>query len=131
MADKWVTMAVTCQVKGISDRTLRRWIKEGKMQSRIEDNKRLVLVDIADTMADNSGQDADIQADMPLIEQIKRENELLREQLKEKDQQISQQQAIIMQLSRNAQMMLESKEQKERRRGWFSRLFRKTSDESN
>jgi phage regulator Rha-like protein len=56
--------------------------------------------------------------------------ELLRQQLSEKDQQLSQQQAIIMQLSRNQQLMLESKEQKARR-SWWSRLFRRASDETN
>jgi hypothetical protein len=54
----------------------------------------------------------------------------LKHQVEEKDQQINQQQAIIMQLSRNQQLMLESTEQKAKR-GWWSRLFRKASDESN
>ena len=125
MADKWVTRAVACQVKGISERTLRRWINEGKIQSRHEGNRLFVLVDIADI----DRQNADIQADTNLIEQVRRENELLREQIKEKDQQINQQQAIIMQLSRNQQLMLESSEQKARR-GWWSKLWRKSPDQN-
>ena len=123
MAVKWVTRAVACQVNGISERTLRRWINEGKIQAKHEGNRVLVLVDIADTEAVNSGQGVDIQADTAIIEQIKRENELLREQLKEKDRQIDQQQAIIMQLSRNQQLMLEAL--KERRQSWWASLWKK------
>jgi predicted site-specific integrase-resolvase len=130
MADKWVTRAVACQVKGISERTLRRWINEGKIQSKHEGNRLSVLVDIADTEAVNIGQGADIQSDTNLIEQVRRENELLREQIKEKDQQINQQQAIIMQLSRNQQLMLESSEQKAKR-FWWSRLFKRHPDGSS
>jgi predicted site-specific integrase-resolvase len=84
MGQEWVTRAVACQVKGVSDRTLRRWINEGKIQAKREGNRLFVLVDTADTA---------------IIEQVKRENELLRQQLTEKDQQISQQQTIIISLS--------------------------------
>lgn len=52
--------------------------------------------------------------------------ELLREQLIEKDKQISQQQAIIMQLSRNQQLMLEAP--KYSCLGWFLKLFRRTKE---
>ena len=130
MAVKWVTRVVACQVNGISERTLRRWINEGKIQAKHEGNRVLVLVDIADTEAVNSGQGVDIQADTAIIEQIKRENELLREQLKEKDRQIDQQQAIIMQLSRNQQLMIESSEQK-KHRGFLSRLWKRTPKGDN
>jgi len=135
MAVKWVTRVVACQVNGISERTLRRWINEGKIQSKREGNRLFVLVDIADTEAVNIGQGADIQADTAIIEQVKRENELLRSQLSEKDKQIEKLQqelsensqrsdSIIMQLSRNQQLMLESSEQKARR-SWWSRLLKK------
>jgi len=128
MAVKWVTRAVACQVNGISERTLRRRINEGKIQSKREGNRLFVLVDTADMEAVNSGQGADIQADTAIIEQVKRENELLREQLSEKDKQISQQQAIIMQLSRNQQLMLEAPKERHRVR-WWSRLWKKKANE--
>ena len=53
MGQEWVTKAVACQVNGISERTLRRWIYEGKIQSKREENRFFVLVDIADTEAVN------------------------------------------------------------------------------
>jgi septal ring factor EnvC (AmiA/AmiB activator) len=111
MGQQWVTKAVACQVNGISERTLRRWITEGKIQSKHEGKRLFVLVDTADIGAVNIGQSADIQADTTMIDQIQRENELLREQLKEKDKQIGKLQeeisehsqrtdSIIMQLTR-------------------------------
>lgn len=134
MAVKWVTRAVACQVNGISERTLRRWINEGKIQSKREGNRLFVLVDIADTEAVKSGQGADIQADTAIIEQVKRENELLRQQLSEKDKQIGNLQEelskqsqrsdmIAMQITRllESQMMIDAP--KTKRRNWLHRLF--------
>ena len=63
------------------------------------------------------------QIDNALITQLKLENESLRKQ-------VDQQQAIIMQLSRNQQLMIESSEQK-KRRSWLSKLFRKATDTAN
>jgi predicted site-specific integrase-resolvase len=149
MADKWVNRAVACQVKGISERTLRRWINEGKIQSKREGKGLFVLVDIADTEAVNNGQGADIQADTTLIEQVRRENELLREQLTEKDKQIGKLQEQLSDTQKesgeakersdmlllnsqrqleNTQRMLESAEQKAKR-GLWSRLFRKVKND--
>jgi len=146
MGQQWVSRAVACQVIGISERTLRRHIQDGKLQAKREGNRVFVLVDIADSEAVNSGQGADMSghiADTPLLDQIQKENELLRQQLTEKDKQIGKLQeeisehsqrtdTIIMQMTRQleqSQMMLESAEQKAR--SWWSRLFRRTPDESN
>jgi len=81
MTGKWFTMSEACQVKGVTDRTLRRWIKDGKVETKKENGKRFVLLDMADTEAVNSGHDTDTV----LVEQIQRENELLRRQIEEKD----------------------------------------------
>ena len=141
MAKQWVSRAVACQVIGISERTLRRHIQEGKIQSRRDGNRVFVLVDIADTETVNSDQSADISghiADTPLLDQIQKENELLRQQLTEKDKQIGKLQeeisehsqrtdTIIMQMTRQlevSQRMLESSEQKAKR-SWWSRLWKR------
>jgi len=76
-----------------------------------------------------------------LIEQLRSEIERLEKQLEAKDKQIEELQkelsehsqrtdSIIMQLSRNQQLMIESTEQKVGR-SWWSKLFRKASDKSN
>ena len=154
MAVKWVSRAVACQVIGISERTLRRHIQDGKLQAKREGNRVFVLVDIADSEAVNSGQGADMSghiADTPLTEQIQRENELLRQQLTEKDKQIGKLQeqlsetqkesgeakersdTLLLNLQRQleqSQMMLESSQAKQRR-SWWSRLWKRTPDETN
>jgi septal ring factor EnvC (AmiA/AmiB activator) len=131
MGQQWVTRAVACKVNGISERTLRRWINEGKIQSKHEGKRLFVLVDTADIGAVNIGQSADIQADTTMIDQIQRENELLREQLKEKDKQIGKLQeeisehsqrtdSIIMQLTR--QLGDDQKALKISKTPWWKRL---------
>lgn len=130
MAGKWLTILEAGQVLGISERTLRRHIKEGRIKSKVKDNRRLVLVSVTDDhVSDMTDHDQDhdsvkqSESQSELIQQLKSENENLRKQ-------VDQQQAIIMQLSRNQQLMIESSEMKRKWvRGWFSRLFRKASDD--
>jgi predicted site-specific integrase-resolvase len=121
MDQKWVTVTDACQRLAISQRTLYRRIDKGLIQSKLDNGKRFILIDLPSDKekADNF----DDMANRELIDSLKSENENLRKQ-------VDQQQAIIMQLSRNQQLMLESKEQKARR-SWWSRLFRRASDETN
>lgn len=95
MAQKWVTVTQACQHFGISKRTLFRWIEQGKIESKLEDGRRVISVT-------SEGQD-DTTMSLSAVEQLRSENELLRQQLERKDQQIERQQAIIMQLSRDVE----------------------------
>ena len=74
MADTWLTMTDACQTLGISERTLRRRIEQGKIESKLEDGRRLIL-------ADSDGQMADTLVDKRLLEQLRSENEYLRDQV--------------------------------------------------
>jgi excisionase family DNA binding protein len=121
LTKQWQSVAEACQRLAISQRTLYRRIDKGEIESKLENGKRYVLIDVPDDKekADNF----DNMTNRELIDTLQKENENLRKQ-------VDQQQAIIMQLSRNQQLMLESSEQKARR-GWLARLFRKASDDKN
>lgn len=87
MADTWQTLTQACQTLGISQRTLYRRIDKGEIETKLEDNRRLVLAslpdgkpiaDVADTMADTG------------IAALKDQNDELKQRLKEKDSQIAE-----------------------------------------
>jgi len=117
MGQEWVTVKQLAQVRNCSERLIIKQIQSGKLTAK-RDGKRW-LIQIDDT---ESEQDSEpMRNDSELSELIA----VLKKQLEEKDQQINQQQAIIMQLSRNQQLMLESKEQKQARQSWWAKLFTK------
>ena len=117
MGQGWVTVKQLAQVRNCSERLIIKQIQSGKLTAK-RDGKRW-LIQIDDT---ESEQDSEpMRNDSELSELIA----VLKKQLEEKDQQINQQQAIIMQLSRNQQLMLESAEQKKARQSWWSRLWKK------
>lgn len=90
-AQNWVTVAQACETFGISRRTLSRWIKQGKIESKLENGHRLVAVPI------ERRSDADI-GQLLLIGQLLSEAQHLRQQvtdlqdeLKRKDAQAQRQ----------------------------------------
>ncbi len=46
MTGKWISLTEACQSLGVSESTLRRRINDGKVEAKLEDGRRLVLVDI-------------------------------------------------------------------------------------
>jgi len=128
-----LTIAEVAKVTGKSEQSIRRAIKAKKLKARLIDGHYEINKNDLRALGDYHGvSQSDSQTIDTDSQAIVREKdvliELLRQQLTEKDQQISQQQAIIMQLSRNQQLMLEAPKE---RRGWWSRLFRKSSDVTN
>lgn len=51
MGQKWVTVSQACLSYGVSRRTLTRRIKQGKVESKLENNRRYVLVVDSETAA--------------------------------------------------------------------------------
>jgi len=110
MTSKWVSMTVACNALNISESTLRRRIDQGKIESKIENGKRLVLIDI-------DSQTTIREPDIVLVEQLKSEIEYLRQELERKNEQITafdegrkRQDTIMLQLTRQieqSQRMLE------------------------
>ena len=110
MTSKWVSMTVACNALDISESTLRRRIDQGKIESKIENGKRLVLIDI-------DSQTTIREPNIVLVEQLKSEIEYLRQELERKNEQITafdegrqRQDTIMLQLTRQveqSQRMLE------------------------
>ena len=113
-----MTITEIAKITGKSEQSIRRAIKAGKLKARLIDGHYEINEnDLSDYQGvSQSDSQAIVREKDVLIE-------LLRQQLTEKDQQINQQQAIIMQLSRNQQLMLESSQMKAKR-SWWSKWFR-------
>lgn len=141
---EWITVKEASNVLHVSERHVRRLIQNGNVKAKKKGRIWLVLVsnikseevrnDVHDKSEIMSGLQSQIDVKDQEILGLKAQladkdmiADLLRTQLEEKDQQINQQQAIIMQLSRNQQMILESSEQK-KLRGWWSRLWKRDTD---
>jgi hypothetical protein len=139
MAGKWLTVAEARHVLGIAERTLRRRIQKGDIPSKLEDGRRLVLVEVAESDMPDDMPVA--QVDMPgtaaLLEHVQRENELLRQQLQEKDRSLEEahkaateasqrHDTIVLQLTRqleSQQRLLEYHQDP-----WYRRWFRKKQE---
>lgn len=69
----WVTVAQACDILGMSERTIRRYVAEGKVEAKLEGNRRLVKVEMDD---DSAGIDGMTASDRDaLIEWLKNELE--------------------------------------------------------
>ena len=98
-----LTIAEIAKITGKSEQSIRRAIKNGKLKaSLINGHYEINESDLSDYQGISQSDSQTIAKEKDVL------IELLRQQLTEKDQQINQQQAIIMQLSRNQQLMLES-----------------------
>lgn len=140
MAVKWVNMAQACRIYGVSRRTLTRWINQGKIESKLDNNRRLVFAsDVGHDETELGHNDSGMAQDMSqqvLVEQLRAEIKRMEAQLETKDRQIEREQMISMQLSRD---MAEQKEkilelessQMKARRSWLARLFKRTPNETN
>ena len=100
MTGKWVSLATACQSFDISESTLRRRIEQGKIESKLENGRRLVLIE-------SDGQMTFTAADAALVEQLQSEVEYIRQDLGRRNEQIAQledsrqrQDTIILQLTR-------------------------------
>lgn len=132
MTQRWVTVSQACDIFGISRRTLSRWIQQDKIESKLDNNRRYILIRDEGHDETSEGQtETDVSQDMSqqvLIDQLEKDNknlrqqiEYLKEQIQEKDKQLERQQIIIMQLSRDIesqQKLLEYKSEPFWRR-WF------------
>ena len=129
-----MTIAEVAKLTGKSEQSIRRAIKAGKLKATLIDGHYVINEnDLGNYQGVSQSDSQTIYTDSQAIVREKDVLiELLRQQLTEKDQQINQQQAIIMQLSRNQQLILESLQIKqEQHRGWFSKLFKRTTDDTN
>ena len=147
---QWMTVKEAADILGTTERTIYRQMKSGKIESRLENDKRLVAVNCPDTVLTSEKQYVDflyhlkqlLSENDARIEQQQNEIEYLRNELSEvhqrTDQIIHQMQAdaestkersdtIILQLTRQLeaiteqnQLLLEDLRPKQR---WYHRLL--------
>lgn len=89
---EWVSISEAAHCLGITERAVRYRIDKGALESKLEADKRLVLIDIpAETISEVSSE--------ALLKQLMQEKESqveqLKEQLQEKDEQIAELHQII------------------------------------
>jgi len=106
----------------VSERTIRRWIKQGKVNAEKRDGRYYIDIPMSDALPSDQASD---QA--TLIEQLRRENEHLKSQLTTKDEQIDHlQQLLAIQTKTNASLTERITAIEDMRsRSWFKRLFRR------
>ena len=81
-SDNWYTIAEAVGILGVSDRTIRRRIDKGELETKLEGKARYIRIDsMSSTMPDD-------MSSRELVNQLKSENERLAQQLSEKDRQI-------------------------------------------
>jgi len=65
MGQEWVTVAQACRIYGVSRRTLTRWVKDGKVESKTDNNRRLILAsDVGHSETEQGHNDSDMSQDM-------------------------------------------------------------------
>ena len=93
MSQKWITVKDAANMIGVHDRTIRRYISEGKLKAKKENNRVLIDIDTINDLDHTQdhrqaiGSDQDIAYDQ-IIKQEK-EIEFLRDRVKELEKQLS------------------------------------------
>ena len=82
MSISWVTVSEAATALNVSDKTIRRRVKEGKLEAKLEGRRLLVKLDNElDNMSDNVSKDE-------VIADLRTQLDDLRHQVQEKDRQI-------------------------------------------
>jgi len=133
-------MSITeaAKVLGLSERTVHRWIRDGKLNASKVNRQWQVEVDTVKDSDKDTGNDNDKDIDKTaLLEQLQSENAHLREQLSRRDRQIeafSEQIDHLTQLlalkEKNVAALTEQLDDSRRliedmRRPWWKRVFRR------
>ena len=112
----WVTVKEAVGILGMSERTIRRYVAEGKLLSRLEDGRRLVCVNRHD-----NGMPPDILTNFDLLLQEKDARiQQLEEQVDRLTQLLAMAQKTADGLTEQNQLLLEDLRPKQR---WYHRLL--------
>lgn len=137
MGPEWVSMKQACDVLGVSLSTLRRRISRGEIESKLDKHRRLVLIR-HDTSSDTSMTQNATLLESQVVEQLKRQTEMLQEQLDKRETEVAKLQdelsqskersdTIILQLTRQvdqSQRLLEYNQEP-----WYRKWFKKKREE--
>ena len=100
---KWVSVSEACQAFDKSDRTIRRWIEDGKLKSRKSGRSIEVLLEVSDIESANGGQTAAQVEIARLKAAVEGKDEViiaLRSQVEELSSSKERQDTIVLQLTR-------------------------------
>ena len=142
---QWLTVSEACQALSVSERTLRRHLNDGKYQSKLEEGRRLILIDMPDVdvsddmhglLAEKDARISELQTEIEYLRQKLDETEQARQRTDQLIQQMQQDAAeaqqrsdtIILQLTRQFEQqtqLLEDMRQQEkgRKHSFWQRLF--------
>lgn len=125
MPVRWMSLTEACQSLGVSESTLRRRIKQGEIESKLENGKRVVLIE-PDSQATGKSDS--------VVDELKNQVDWLRQELESRNEHIKsledsreRQDTIIMQLTKQleqSQRMLAAHET-EKRDHWWRRWFKR------
>ncbi len=131
---EWVTVAQACDILGMSERTVRRYIAEGKLEARMEGSRRLVKVEIDNDRVGIFGmttpdKDALIRWLKNELEEKNKQIERLQEEIKRNHERSD---AIVMRLADELEAqrsILEGRHPKRKRdESFWRRLGRKEEE---
>jgi excisionase family DNA binding protein len=123
MTSKWVNVTEACQSLGISESTLRRHIDQGKIESKKEYGRRLILIETDNHMISTVTEADMISQLRSELEHLREENQFLRQKLDDAEESRQRQDTITLQLTRQleqSQRLLEYHQEP-----WYRRWFRK------
>jgi predicted RNase H-like nuclease (RuvC/YqgF family) len=103
VAEQWLQVSKAARVLDITERTLRKHISEEKIQSKLEEGRRLVLID-TDMMSETPSHEA------TMIEKLKNDMERLNEELNEKAKDITE---LKQELKKRDEYLREKDDQRE------------------
>lgn len=132
----WQTVTQACQTLGVSERTLRRHIDQGKHETKLEKGRRLVRLSVETAHMTDDPQ-CDTHPNDALIRQLQSEIHHLRDIVAKRDSQVEQlmtelaesnqrSDTIILQLTKQAEGLSTQLEDLRKRPSGFKRLFRWT-----
>jgi len=99
---KWLTVPEACQALSMSERTLRRHLKDEKYQSKLEDGRRFVLIEVPDIDVSDDTQQILAEKDARISE-LQDEVEYLRQKLDETEQARQRTLKIIQQIQQDSE----------------------------
>ena len=120
MSEEWMIVKEASQALGITERTLRRRISVGSVESKLEEGRRLVRV-IPDEFGSEVG--SEVGSEGELVLQLRAENEYLKRQIQELQDARQRSDTIALQLTRQveqSQRLLEYHAEP-----WYRRWFRR------
>ena len=85
MTGQWKTLKEAGEILGVSESTIRRRIKQGDIQSKVENNKRLIFIQEVNQMTGQMTEYAHLKTEN---DRLLQENAELKEQLKHRDSQL-------------------------------------------